>query len=223
MRLARHGRAVDGGIGDGGGVVDVVPGDRLARQISVPPQRKPGDSAISASRSVEQRIADQVVERAPEGAAAVEQAVGAGKLGRSIASCGARMSRDQRAPSPDRARWHRPAPGSARRRSRSTRPLLTSRSRRDRNLPCEPEAISSVLADPHRLRQRVVRVPGEDHVDALDARRELAVDVEAVVREQHHHLRAPGGARPQPTARTSSSRMPNDQSGIIQRGLAIGV
>ena len=40
------------------------------------------------------------------------------------------------------------------------------------------------------LGQRVVGVGGEDDVDALDAGGELGVDVEAVVGEQHHHLRA---------------------------------
>ena len=52
---------------------------------------------------------------------------------------------------------------------------------------------------------------------------ELAVDVEAVVRQQHHHLGAAAARASQRTLRSSSSRMPNDQLGIIQRGLAIGV
>ena len=39
-------------------------------------------------------------------------------------------------------------------------------------------------ADFDDVRQRVVSMGGQDDVDALDARSELAVDVEAVVRQQ---------------------------------------
>ena len=76
--------------------------------------------------------------------------------------------------------------------------------------------------DLHGRRQRIVRVGREDDVDALAPAGKLAVDVEAVVRQQHHHL---GAWRRASTTvlRRSSSRMPNDHFGIIQRGLAIGV
>ena len=57
----------------------------------------------------------------------------------------------------------------------------------------------------------------------LTPRGELAVDVEAVVRQQHHELRALRLRALSTLACRSSSRMPNDQFGIIQRGLAIGV
>ena len=68
------------------------------------------------------------------------------------------------------------------------------------------------VADAHGLRQRIVRVGGQDDVDALDAGGQLAVDVEAVVGEQHHHLRALR-ARAATDRRSSASRMPNDQFG----------
>ena len=63
---------------------------------------------------------------------------------------------------------------------------------------------------------------GQDDIDAVHPCRQLAIHVEAVVRQQHDHLRTPpacigdGGAQ-------GCSRMPNDQFGIIQRGLAMGV
>ena len=79
------------------------------------------------------------------------------------------------------------------------------------------------LADPHHVGQRVVRVPGQDHVDALDARGKLAVDVEAVVGQQHHEVARRRSRAFSTFACMSSSRMPNDQFGIIQRGLAMGV
>ena len=44
------------------------------------PQRKPGDSAISAFEFVAQRVADQLVDGADEIAAAIEQVVGGGDL-----------------------------------------------------------------------------------------------------------------------------------------------
>jgi hypothetical protein len=46
------------------------------------------------------------------------------------------------------------------------------------------------VADPRGPGQGVVRVGGENDVDALDAGGQLGVHVEAVVREEHHHLRA---------------------------------
>ncbi len=56
------------------------------------------------------------------------------------------------------------------------------------------------VADAHGLRQGIVGVGGQDDVDALDAGGELAVDVEAVVREQHHHLRSlPARGRHRPS------------------------
>jgi hypothetical protein len=48
------------------------------------------------------------------------------------------------------------------------------------------------LAHHHGRRYAVVRVPAEDRVDAAHARGELEVHVHAVVRQQHHHLRALG-------------------------------
>ena len=57
-----------------------------------------------------------------------------------------------------------------------------------------PALVTSVrpprFGDQRRLRHAVVRVAAEDGVDAGDARRELQVDVHAVVRQQHHGLRA---------------------------------
>ena len=46
------------------------------------------------------------------------------------------------------------------------------------------------LADLNGLRHRVMRMPGQDHVDPRDHAGELAVDVETVVRQKHHHLGA---------------------------------
>ncbi len=46
------------------------------------------------------------------------------------------------------------------------------------------------LAHAHRFGQRIMRVRGEDDVDALHAARHLVVDVEAVVGKQHHEIRA---------------------------------
>ena len=46
------------------------------------------------------------------------------------------------------------------------------------------------LADLDDVRQRIVGMRGQDDVDALDARGQLAVDVEAVVRQQHDQRRA---------------------------------
>ena len=43
-------------------------------------------------------------------------------------------------------------------------------------------------ADHHDRRQRVVGMGREYHIDAGDAGGELAIDVKAVVREQHHQL-----------------------------------
>ena len=48
------------------------------------------------------------------------------------------------------------------------------------------------LAVQHRRRHAVVRVPAEDRVDAAHASGELEVDIHAVVREQHHGPRALG-------------------------------
>ena len=50
------------------------------------------------------------------------------------------------------------------------------------------------LADRDHHGQRIVRVSGEDHVDACHPARELAVDVEAIVRQQHDQL-SPFAAR----------------------------
>jgi hypothetical protein len=43
-------------------------------------------------------------------------------------------------------------------------------------------------SDLHGRGQRVVGMRREDDIDALDLARKLAVDIEAVVRQQHHHL-----------------------------------
>ena len=56
----------------------------------------------------------------------------------------------------------------------------------------------------------------------LTRARQLAVDVETVVREQHDKA-APSLRAFSTLIWISVSRMPNDQFGIIQRGFAIGV
>ena len=79
------------------------------------------------------------------------------------------------------------------------------------------------LADLDHVGQRVVGVRGQDDVDAADAARR------ACGRRRSRCATAARRAARRPCAPSrrcacrSSSRMPNDQFGIIQRGLAIGV
>ncbi|MDB5627232.1 MAG: hypothetical protein JWR73_3034 [Tardiphaga sp.] len=50
------------------------------------------------------------------------------------------------------------------------------------------------VADTDQARHRIVRMGGENHVDALDPTRQLAIDIEAIVRQQHDD-RCAGRAR----------------------------
>ena len=78
------------------------------------------------------------------------------------------------------------------------------------------------LPNLHRYGQCIMGVGGEDDIDALHPAGQLAIDIEAVVRQQHHHLgpqAARGGNRPAQLLLADAE----GPSGIIQRGLAIGV
>ena len=91
------------------------------------------------------------------------------------------------------------------------------------NLPFEPEAMSSVCPTCIGAGSASCVWPGENDVDALHPAGKLAIDVEAVVRQQHHHL---GALRVAPRQRFSGGcprGCRTTTAGIIQRGLAIGV
>jgi hypothetical protein len=101
-------------------------------------------------------------------------------------------------------------------------PSCTSRSTRLTNLPWEPLAIRKVFPTCKRLGQRVMGVPGQDHVDPGDIHGELPVHVEAVVGEQHDDL----GARVADLLHDLGdplARRPKLSSGNIQPGLAMGM
>ena len=203
--------AIGRGIGDGGGVVDVLPGDGLAGQQRAAPAeaRRKRDLGIAhGAGSASQIRSSSVPPNVPRRNSRVS--LRASSVA-SIASCGARISVISRAMSASGAMasarigislWLKPV----------TRPPATSRSRRDTELAVRARSNQQRAADLHRCRQCIVRVPGQDDVDALDPPRHLAVDVEAVVRQQHDHLGAqrarmspPAGARRPRGCRTSSS------------------
>ena len=185
------------------------------------PHRKPGDSAISASRSRQQRIADHIVQRAVEIAAPVEQRFGAAD----------RLAQHLLVRRADRLdlRGHLGVGGDRVGEDRD-QPVAMAFHLAVAHIEIEPRDELAVaaggdqqgLADLDHIGKGVMRMAGQDDVDALHARGELAVDVEAVMREQHDEL-APSLRTASTCVAQSSSRMPNDQFGIIQRGLAIGV
>ena len=132
------------------------------------PQRKPGDSAISASRSVMMRVADQIVERAVEGAATIEQRLAAADHPRQFV-------RKRRARLGDRRRHlrvRRDGVGEQR-----NELVAKAGDLHAAHIEIEPRQEFAVaarrdqqgLADPHGFGQRVVRMRGQDHVDAGDA------------------------------------------------------
>ena len=182
-----HGHAVGGRIGDGGGVVDVLPGHGLAGDQRAAPAeaRRERDLGVALGQ---QRVADQVVEGAGEGAAAVEQPLGAGELGAQHGLVGAADAVDQRGHAGiggDGVGQHRDqAVGDV-----AHAPAVHLHVEARQELAVRARGDQQRAADPRGLGQRVVGVGGEDDVDALDAGGELGVHVEAVVGEQHHHLR----------------------------------
>ncbi len=183
-----HGHAVGGRIGDGGGVVDVLPGHGLAGDQRAAPAEAGRQRDLGVALG-QQRVADQVVERAGEGAAAVEQPLGAGEFGAQHGLVGGADALDQRGHGGiggDGIGQHRDQPvGHV-----AHAPAVHLHVEARQELAVRARGDQQRVADPHRLGQRIVGVAGEDDVDALDAGGELGVDVEAVVRQQHHHLRA---------------------------------
>ena len=168
--------------------MDVLHGDRLPRQHAGAPAeaRRQRDLGVAL---LQQRRADQIVEGAGEVAAPVEERVGAADL--ALEFGGERRAR----------LCHRSGHlGVGRDHIGEQRDQLVAEAldRPALHVEIEPRDELAVaagrdqqrVADLHRFRQRVVGVAGQDHVDAVDPRGELAVDVEAVVRQEHDELRA---------------------------------
>ncbi len=168
--------------------MDVLDRDRGARQHARAPAKSGRERDLGVAL-LQDRGADQVVERAVESAAPVEQRFRSADHARKLRPKGRPRLGDRRAHlwiGADRVGKKRDQPVAivldlhALDVEVEARDELAVAARRDQQR----------LADPHRLGQRVVGVRGENHVDAGNARGELAVDVEAVVRQQHHELRA---------------------------------
>ena len=186
QELAGELQAIDRRICDGGLVVDIVQGDVLSRNQRGAPAETGRQRDLRVAL-LQQGVADQVVEGAVEIAPAVEQ----------------------RIRPPDNLIRHRPV-----RRAQPVQHRFHLRIRRDGvaeqgnqpvaegrdlavlHVEVEPRQEFTVgagsdeqgIPDPHRLRQRIVGMAGQDDIDAVDARRQLAVDIEAVVAQQHDEV-----------------------------------
>ena len=192
---------------------------------AVVPQRKPGDSAISAFELAAQRVADQLIHGAAEIAAAIEQAVGGGDF----FVIGGRVRRahlvDQRLHRRIRLQQfgeHRQQPV-AHIGDLALGDLEIEHGEKfsvGAGIGHQRDAAGIFHCD--RLRHGIVGVAAEDYVDAGDAAGELEIDVHAVMRQQDHRIDLVGVAQASTSFCSSSSRMPNFQSGVKRLGWAIG-
>ena len=210
------------GVGQRGVRVDVLQRDRLPRDHRDPPPeaRRERDLGVGA---LEQRVQDELVERAVEVAAPVEERLRHGQPLAQRASWGARTSWISRAMS-----------GSAGTAPASTgqQPIAVGDDAPAAHVEVEAAQELAVrarvdderAADLDRLRQAVVGVAAEDHVEpAAPARRASG----RPRRRCGSAARRTSALRSSRSSSTSawiwSSRMPNVRSGTKRRGWAIGV
>ena len=158
---------------------------------TVAPQRKPGDSAISAVQFTEQGVADQLIYGTRKIAAAIEQLVGGCNLVRPRCRLRAAHLVDQRGHCRvglQQFRKHRQQPV-AEIADFSFYEIKVEHAQKfsvGAGIGHERDAAGALDGD--GLRNGIMGVAAEDDVDAGDARGKLEIDIHAVMRQQHDRI-----------------------------------